>query len=66
MGKPNVDRRTFLRLGGIAGGGLLVPVRAVAQERGRGRGAEHDEEDVAPPEDLMREHGVLSYTCGTG
>jgi hemerythrin-like domain-containing protein len=59
MGKPNVDRRTFLRMGGIAGGGLLMPVQAVAQERGRGRGAEHEEEDVAPPEDLMREHGVL-------
>jgi hemerythrin-like domain-containing protein len=24
-----------------------------------GRGAEHEEEDVAPPEALMREHGVL-------
>jgi hypothetical protein len=59
MGKPDVDRRTFLRIGSIAGGGLLVPVGAVAEERGRGRGAEHEEEDVAPPEDLMREHGVL-------
>jgi hemerythrin-like domain-containing protein len=59
MDKPNVDRRTFLRISGVAGGGLWVPVRAVAQERGRGRGPEHEEEDVAPPEDLMREHGVL-------
>jgi hemerythrin-like domain-containing protein len=46
-------------MGGVAGGGLLLPARAVAQEPRRGRGAEHEEEEVAPPEDLMREHGVL-------
>jgi len=44
-------------MSGVAGGGLLMPARAVAQERGRR--AEHEEEEVAPPEDLMREHGVL-------
>jgi hemerythrin-like domain-containing protein len=59
MTERNVDRRTFLRMSGVAGSGLLMPVRAVAQERGRGRGAPHEEEEVAPPEDLMREHGVL-------
>jgi hypothetical protein len=46
-------------MSGVAGGGLLVPSRTVAQAQGRGRGSEHKEEEVAPPEDLMREHGVL-------
>src|SRR4051812_20130992 len=59
MAKPKVGRRTFLLMSSVAGGGLLVPAQAVAQERGRGRGSQHEEEEVAPPEDLMREHGVL-------
>jgi hypothetical protein len=59
MVEPKVGRRTFLRMSGVAGGGLLVPAQALAQELGRGRGSDHEEEDVAPPEDLMREHGVL-------
>ena len=59
MAESNVDRRAFQRMDGVAGGELLVPALAVAQERGRGRGTEHEEQEVAPPEDLMREHGVL-------
>jgi hemerythrin-like domain-containing protein len=42
-----LNRRTFLRMN--AAGGVLLPVQLAGQER----------EDVAPPEDLMREHGVL-------
>ena len=57
-----VDRRTFLRAG-AAGAGLFVPVSAAAEQQARGRGSkpqqEDDVEEVAPPEDLMREHGVL-------
>jgi hypothetical protein len=52
------DRRVFLRsgilLGGaaVAGGGLLRG--AEAEKKG-----EQKEPGVGPPEDLMREHGVL-------
>jgi hemerythrin-like domain-containing protein len=49
-------------MSGVGGAGLLLPAAVITQERGRGpqrRGAEHQEEEVAPPEDLMREHGVL-------
>jgi hemerythrin-like domain-containing protein len=55
-------RRVFLGVGGIAGVGLLVPsALAAEQQRGPGRGTEHEkeEDEVAAPEDLMREHGVL-------
>jgi hemerythrin-like domain-containing protein len=44
-------------------GGLMIPEMLAAEpQRARGRGAEKKneaEEEVAPPEDLMREHGVL-------
>ncbi len=56
-------RRTFLSAGGVLGVSLVLPVALAAdQQRGRGRGSdkkEGEEEEVAPPEDLMREHGVL-------
>ena len=44
----NLDRRTFL-FAGATGIGLL-PRREQEKE---------DEDDVSPPEDLMREHGIL-------
>jgi hemerythrin-like domain-containing protein len=56
-------RRTFLSAGGVLGVSLALPLAVAAdQQRARGRGPEKkegEEEDVAPPEDLMREHGVL-------
>jgi hemerythrin-like domain-containing protein len=56
-------RRAFLGATGIAGVGLVVPAaRAAGPQQGRGRTGEkkkEHEEEVAPPEDLMREHGVL-------
>jgi hemerythrin-like domain-containing protein len=58
MAESDIDRRRFLRMSGVAGSGLLVSTTAFAQERDSGRGAQQ-EEDVDPPEDLMREHGVL-------
>jgi hemerythrin-like domain-containing protein len=58
-----VDRRGFLRAS-VAGAGLFVPTGLVADRQAARRPAEHpkkvkEEEEVAPPEDLMREHGVL-------
>src|SRR4051794_4582092 len=55
------SRRTFLSLAGATGAGLVTPGWAAAQgRRGSTVTAKKDqEEDVAPPEDLMREHGVL-------
>jgi hemerythrin-like domain-containing protein len=48
---------------GIAVVGLVVPTSiAAGPQQGRGRTGEkkkEHEEEVAPPEDLMREHGVL-------
>jgi hemerythrin-like domain-containing protein len=46
-----------------AAGGLIVPMNAFAQRRGgqtAGTQRGEAEEEVAPPEDLMREHGVLN------
>jgi hemerythrin-like domain-containing protein len=45
----------------MAGTALLVPDALSAAQRraGSSRAAKEDAEEVAPPEDLMREHGVL-------
>ena len=63
-------RRDFARIASAAGlvslGGLLLPAQAAQrrrQQRGQTTGAarqsRESEESVTPPEDLMREHGVL-------
>ena len=54
-----LDRRSFMHVGTLVGTGLLVPATLVAEQRAGARGGAEPEEDVAPPEDLMREHGVL-------
>lgn len=56
----NRDRRGFLvRTGGIGLVGVLGDSVAAAESAGGKKKAGADE-DVAPPEDLMREHGVLN------
>jgi hemerythrin-like domain-containing protein len=53
------SRRRFLQIAGTGGlltaGGLIAPAIATAQEKKE----EGGKEEVTPPEDLMREHGVL-------
>ena len=61
-----LGRRAFVFLGGAAGAAFFTRSRSVFadQRRGSGRGTTGagkpiGDEGVAPPEDLMREHGVL-------
>ena len=59
-----ISRRGFVSLAGLTGVGIVAPTWAMAVQRtgsGSAKSTEppHEEEDVAPPEDLMREHGVL-------
>jgi len=51
-------RRTFLL--GAAGVGLLIGGCAKSGGGAKSPGESEGDEDVAPPEDLMREHGVLN------
>ena len=56
-------RRDFVRLSAVTGGGILVAglaTQVAADDKGKDqdKGAVGDE-GVSPPEDLMREHGVL-------
>jgi hemerythrin-like domain-containing protein len=64
----DATRRGFAQVAGAAGlitlGGLWTPVSAAGHRNPRTKktgGASHEEaeESVTPPEDLMREHGVL-------
>jgi hemerythrin-like domain-containing protein len=65
----NLSRRAFLHGGGVAGTGLFLPTRMAAERQSAGGGSSggkqkeneegEEEEGVSPPEDLMREHGVL-------
>ncbi len=56
-------RRAFIRTALASGAGLLAPLHVMAASsypaRGSSRAAEDQPEDIDPPEDLMREHGVL-------
>src|SRR5262245_15611290 len=58
MEDAGLDRRRFLRMSAKSGV-LLMPAYLVGERRARSQTKEKQEEEVAPPEDLMREHGVL-------
>jgi hemerythrin-like domain-containing protein len=53
--RESVDRRDLFRRMGFAGAALALPVGRSARH-----GREEPAEEVAPAEDLMREHGVLN------
>jgi hemerythrin-like domain-containing protein len=55
MAKPGWGRREFLASASAA----VLAARAGAAEKEPAGNAEKEEEEVAPGEDLMREHGVL-------
>ena len=55
------DRRAFLRSAGIllTGAAMIFPAIQPAQAKSQEKEKEKKDEGVSPPEDLMREHGVL-------
>lgn len=53
MKRIDATRRQFLLAGSLSAGSVLLGVGALAKEEKK------DEDEVAPTEDLMREHGVL-------
>ena len=62
MVEPVIDRRSFLRMSGVVGGGFLAAAPLAAQQRVKrapSMAKKEEAGEVAPPEDLMREHGVL-------
>jgi hemerythrin-like domain-containing protein len=60
-GSPAWTRRAFLAGATTTAAGLVVPRATAAEREGAAEegAVEKDEEWVSPPEDLMREHGVL-------
>jgi hypothetical protein len=56
----SVDRRKVMLLAGLGVAGIGCGERSPAEGRMTEKEHEGGDEDVAPPEDLMREHGVLN------
>jgi hemerythrin-like domain-containing protein len=58
--ETDVTRRRWLARAGFACAGVLsMPALPFGQRKSQPKEKQEEEEDVAPPEDLMREHGVL-------
>jgi hemerythrin-like domain-containing protein len=57
----NTDRRAFCKQAGIlvAGAAVASPLFCLTQARSEQKNGERAKAEVSPPEDLMREHGVL-------
>jgi hemerythrin-like domain-containing protein len=72
-GPIDIEKRNLITKTAVAGvaiaGGLILPSALAAKDKRKN--AEKDEAEVTPPEDLMREHGVLDrlllvYEAGLG
>jgi hemerythrin-like domain-containing protein len=64
MSQPiNLEKRKLLRVAAIGSavlsGGLILPSAVAAKEKKDKKAVGKDDAEVTPPEDLMREHGVL-------
>jgi hemerythrin-like domain-containing protein len=59
----DTEKRKWIKVATVTGaaiaGGLVLPSTMAAKNKGGKRHARKDEAEVTPPEDLMREHGVL-------
>jgi hemerythrin-like domain-containing protein len=58
--KAGPSRREWLTNAGLAGAAVLLNGRGASAQEAHRMKAEEKEEEIAPPEDLMREHGVLN------
>ncbi len=56
--QPGESRRIFLKTGILSGASLILSGIAIRAADDKKK-PEHEEEEIAPAEDLMREHGVL-------
>jgi hemerythrin-like domain-containing protein len=59
----DTEKRKWIKVATVTGaaiaGGLVLPSTMAAKNKGGKRHGRKDEAEVTPPEDLMREHGVL-------
>ena len=71
----DTEKRKWIKVAAVTGaaiaGGLVLPSTMAAKDKGRKRNGRKEEAEVTPPEDLMREHGVLErlllvYEAGIG
>jgi len=61
MPDQSSSRRNFLQHGSMVSVGLLVPALALANpQKPQSNEKPKEAEEISPPEDLMREHGVLN------
>ena len=59
----DTEKRKWIKVAAVTGaaiaGGLVLPSTMAAKDKSRKRNTRKEQAEVTPPEDLMREHGVL-------